>query len=644
MFIVLLLIVCGLGLTAEAAPARQINFQVSVREKMPGDSNSFALIEQKNYQVTEGIKNTNFIVNFTLDLTADYNDSGFFACTLSIFTLGPQAQTFFKSFRSEPGGVYFIDDLKGKENVEYRVGISPLSVDSTSKGGEVCDYDYRQDGVWRFDPAAHFDLYFVPQSLADARWNLLRDFLEHNYKDFKELFQMSFPGKVNCFLSPCILPQVAWDQRMGYAIDPPRSNCFVLYSHTHNTVDPIPAYLVRIYRFLGYAPPLLVEGMAGYFDFPHYYARELRRKDQLPPLKMLLKSIDYYSMPGNENFSAASSFVKYLIDTYGLGQFKRLYSASSDLTIADKFPEIYNKSLGQLESEWHDLLDTVTFAYGKFKYFYERDQYIDREYGMDQFLNEMAARMATFDDSVYIYTQMGWNLYMRGDYDTSRTVFEKLLKLKPNSPSDQMAFANLLMLDGRYDSARVIFDRIFTTDTTIKAALYKIGESYYWQNKIDSSTKYLLRDYNTDPSQLTIASSGILLGELALRSGDTAAAKEYYTRAVRKMDEIYQYGKTWPSYLLRIGQAHLGLALCGESGELESAKSFLESALYFEVYPTRVIFLTRILAALGEIADLEGNRDDAVSYYQKALSYPLSTEFEALVRKHIKQPFSGYKS
>jgi tetratricopeptide (TPR) repeat protein len=644
LLIVLSLAVCGLCLMADTASARQINFQVSVREKMPGDSSTFALIEQKNYQVTEGIKNTNFIVNFTLDLTAEYNDSGFFACTLSVFTLGPQAQTFFKSFRSEPGGVYFIEGVKGKEDVEYRIGISPLSVDSTAETGEPCDYDFRKDGVWRFDPAAHFDLYFVPKSLADARWNLLRDFLEHNYKDFKELFQLSFPGKINYFLSPCILPQVTWDQRMGFAIDPPRSNCFALYSHTHNTIDPIPAYLVRIYRFMGYAPPLLAEGMAGYFDFPHYYAQKLLREDQLPPLKILLKSIDYYSLPGNQNFSAASSFVKYLIDTYGFGEFKHLYDASSDLTIADKFSEVYNKSLPELESDWHNLLDTLTFATGKIKYFYERDQFIDREYGMDEFLNDMATRMDNFDDSVYVYSQMGWNLYMRGDYDTSRTVFQKLLKLKPNSPSEQMAFGNLLLLDGRYDSARVIFNRVFKTDTTIKAALYKIGESYYWQHKIDSATIYLLRDYDTDPSQLTIASSGILLGELSLQKGDTAAAKAYYSRAVQKMDEIYQYGKTWPSYLLRIGQAHLGLAMCGDTGELESARSILESALYFEVYPTRVIFLTRILAALGQIKDLEGDHDGAVSYYQKALSYPLAPENEARMRKYIKKPFAGYGS
>jgi hypothetical protein len=407
--------------------ARQINCEVTVREKMAGEEDTYVLIEKKQYPIVEGIKNTAFIVNFTLDFTVNYNDSGLFECELSLFTLGPHAQTFFKKFQSGPGGVYFINNIRSKENVEYRVGISPVSIDSTQTDGDECDFDFRKDGVWNFDPSAHFDFYFVPQSLADARWNLLRDFMEKNFKDYKELFQITFPGKINCFLSPCILPQVTWDGRMGYAIDPPRANCFVLYTHDHNTVDPIPAYLLRIYRYLGYSPPMLTEGMAAYFEFPHYYARNLKQTDELPPLSMLLKSVDYYSLPGHNNISAASSFTKYLIDTYSLSKFRILYKNSSDLTIRDQFAAVYEKPMEELEAEWHQLLDTISFKKGFFQYFYEREMYINREEGMDLFLAELKSRMATFSDTNYVYSQESWNRYMAGDYDTSRTIYENLI-------------------------------------------------------------------------------------------------------------------------------------------------------------------------------------------------------------------------
>lgn len=628
-------------LTGTAFSSRLINCEITVREKMPGEDGRFVLIEKKNYAITEGIKNTTFIINFTLDLTVAINDSGNFDCEISLFTLGPQTQTFFKKFQSEPGGVYFVNNIRGKENVEYRVGISPVSIGGENSSEDICDFDFRRDGVWNFDPSAHFDFYFVPQSLADARWNLLRDFMEKNFKDYKELFQITFPGKINCFLSPCILPQVTWDTRMGYAIDPPRANCFVLYTHDHNTVDPLPAYLLRIYRFMGYSPPLLAEGMAAYFEFPHYYAQKLRLSNELPPLSMMIKSVDYFALPGHNNITAASSFSKFLIDVYSLSKFKILYKNASDLNLPAQVEALYEKPLEQLEEEWHQLLDTISFKDGFFQYFYEREMYINREAGMDLFLGEMKARMDSYSDTNYVYSQEGWNLYMRGDYDTSRSIYETLLRISPTNSNYLIIYGNLLLIDGQYDSALVMYDRLLTVDSTIKTALNKIGQTYYWQNMIDSARVYLLRDINEDPSQLSQASSAILLGELALADGDTAAAADYYNHALAAMEQIYQFGKTWPAYLLRIGQAHMGLAMCGE-GSLATARSYLESALYFEVHPTRVIFMTRILKELGKLADLENQRNEAVGYYQKVLSYPLPPAFEAEVRRYIDSPFKGY--
>lgn len=632
----------ALVLAQKATPARIINCEVTVRERQPGPDENYILIEKRQFPVVEGIKNSAFIVNFTLDLTAVCNDSGIFDCQAAVFTVGPQAQTFFKNFQSQPGGVYFLNNVRSKGDVIYRVGISPVSVDSAKTSVTDCDFDFRRDGVWNFDPSAHFDFYFVPRSLADARWNQLRDYIEINYKDFNRLFELSFPGKTNYFLSPCVLPQVTWDSRMGYAIDPPRSNCFVLYSHDHNTVDPIPGYLVRIYRYMGYAPPLLAEGMASYFEFPHYYARDLRRSDQLPPLAGLLKSVDYYGLPEQTNITAAASFVKFLVDTQGWNRFNQLYQKSTDLNIADQFPAIYSKTLDELEKEWYQVLDTVTFSYGIFRYFYEREKYINHDYGMDRFISEMKRTMAGFDDSTFTLFEEGWNRYMAGDYDTARTLFGVLLKSTPTNGSNLLTYANLLIIDSRYDSARVIYNRALTIDSTLKTALFKIGETYYWQNRPDSAWDYLLRDISEDPSQLSQASSGILLGELALTKGDTAVAREYYAKAVATMEQIYQTGKTRPSHLLRLGQGHLGLAMCGE-GSLGTAKSFLESALYFEAHPTRVIFVTRILRELGVIADLEGNREQAKSYYQRALAYPLQAEFEAQVRQYMETPFAGYR-
>lgn len=638
------LIVAGLAVMAaffaDAAQSRRlIDFEVTVRERTAADS-QYVLIEKRQFQVYEGFKTSIFLVSFTLDLTADGRDSGDVSCRFSLFTLGPQTQTFFKEFTCKPGGVYFLDNVRGKEGSIYRVGIAPLSF-SPATSEEDCNYDFRAEGVWNFDPSANFDIYFVPRTLGDARWNMLRDFIEINYKDFKQLYQLSFPGKVNFFLAPCQLPEVIWDKRMGYAIDPPRANCFTLYTHDYNTVDPFPAYLTRLYRSLGYAPPLVAEGMAGYFDFPHYYAQKLRRSSQLPPLAHLIKSVDYFSLPGVTGPVAASSFVKYLMDTYGGNRILELYQQATDLTFDESFAKVYGKKVAEAEKEWHAVLDTITFPAGLMKYAYERERYIGREEAMNMFLEEMKARLKTYDDSVFILSENGWNQYMRGDFTPARETYAQLLKLVPNNGSYLLVYGNLFLLDGRYDSARIIYDKTMAVDSTVKTALLKIGESYYWQGQADSAEAYLTRDLAEDKSQLSQSSAAIMLGELALAGGDTASAAGYFDQALALMQQVAELGKTRPSFLMRMAEAHLGLAMCGKSNPA-TARAYLESALYFEVYPTRAIFITRILSDLGMIADLEQKRDEAITYYQKALAYPMQPAMEQRVRSYVMTPFAGY--
>ncbi|MDD4050416.1 MAG: tetratricopeptide repeat protein [candidate division Zixibacteria bacterium] len=68
----------------------------------------------------------------------------------------------------------------------------------------------------------------------------------------------------------------------------------------------------------------------------------------------------------------------------------------------------------------------------------------------------------------------------------------------------------------------------------------------------------------------------------------------------------------------------------------------MESALYFEIYPTRAIFIARILSDLGMIADLEGKHDEAITYYQKALAYPMQPAMEERIRSWVTTPFNGF--
>jgi tetratricopeptide (TPR) repeat protein len=629
------------ALCSQADAARRIQCEVTVRERQSTKDEKQTLIEKRDFAILEGVKTTTFLVNFTLDLTVRYNDSGRFDCEFAVYTLPPQTQTFFKKFTSDAGGAYFLDDIVGKEGSIYRISLSPLGVDSNGIDPASCNYDFRKDGVWDFDPSAHSDFYFISKSLADARWNQLRDFVEQGHKEFKSRFQFIFPGKTNYFLSPCALPQVLWDPRLGYAIDPSRGNCFTLYSAEQNTVDPMPTLLLQIYRHMGYAPPILAEGLAGYLDFPHYYAMKLRAVNKMPPLSGMLKSVDYYNLPELENLSAAASFVKYIIDVYTYNRFDRLYHMATDLTIKDAFKTVYNKPLETLETEWHQMLDTLTFKNGQYRYFYEREQFLNRRQGMAMFLKEYMARISNRTDSLYAFSENGWNHYMQGNYDSARVYFDRLITLAPNNGSYLLTMGNLLVIAGQYDSARVMLRRALASDTSNQTGIFKIGETFYWQNNMDSAQAYFLRDVKEDKSPLSQAVSHIELGEMVLGKGDSSAAKDHFARAIGAMQNVLPMGPAEPAYLLRLGQAQMGFDLANQA-PLTDARTTLESALFFETQPTRTVFITRILFELGRVADLEGKRQEALSYYQRALAMPLQADFAAQIRQYVAKPFTGF--
>jgi len=641
-----LITMCGLSLmvlisAGQLAARRLINFEVSVREKVSGSDDNFVLIDKREFQVVEGMKTTGFMGNFTLDLTATCDDSGQFVCNFSMYTIGSKPQSYFKQFTSGPGGVYFIDNVRVKDGLVFRVGISPLSLEGTEVDIENCNYDPMYGKDWAMDPSANFDLYFVPRSLADSHWGIAKDYLEENYRRNKSMMRLGFPGKISYFLSPCPIPQMIWDERMGYSIDPMRANCFALYGHNANTVDAIPAVLVQIYRYFGYAPPMLAEGLAAYFDAPHYYARMLKNKDRLPGLNSLYKSSDYFMIPGTDGLAAASSFAKYLIDVYGLEKYRKLYDRATDLNVPDQLENIYGHTAADLEVQWLNVLDTISYSVTELRAIYENELLIFRRQNGDIFLKDLMNHMNSYYDSVYAISDYAWFTYMDGDYSASAKAYEQMMKLEPGKTYNLMLYGNIMMMQGNYDSAMTMYHRTLATDSTVKEALYKIGESWYWLNQSDSVRYYLQLDINEDQSQLSRSSSAVILGEMALRQGDTTSAREYYQKAQNFMGQIMQGGRDNSAFLIRMGEAYLGLYLCGDT-VAEKAAMFLESADFYNIDPLSVLYDVRVTYSLGLLNDMLGNREKALEYYKRALENPMSDDWRRRFEKYIITPFKGY--
>ena len=85
-------------------------------------------------------------------------------------------------------------------------------------------------------------------------------------------------------------------------------------------------------------------------------ARMYDASGQLPPLSSLLSSTDFFRFDTNITYPCAGSFVRYLIDTHGLGPFKT-YLASATFDDAagvteTRFQTAYGRTLASVWEEW----------------------------------------------------------------------------------------------------------------------------------------------------------------------------------------------------------------------------------------------------------------------------------------------------
>jgi len=133
---------------------------------------------------------------------------------------------------------------------------------------------------------------------------------------------------------------------------------------------------VVMYR-IGHPPPLFNEGVAvAHQTFPdrgrltptwngadlHQIARGYDQTGRVPALGTLLRGSDFFSIDANTTYPVAGSFVRYLLDSYGLTVFKAYVAGSgfedAPTVIEMRFLSAYGRSLNELWQEWRVWLQT----------------------------------------------------------------------------------------------------------------------------------------------------------------------------------------------------------------------------------------------------------------------------------------------
>jgi len=606
-----------------------VRFELIVRQQ-PEMVDRYFEITRDTVDVVSDKSISAFLVNMMLDIDMEAVDSQSVTFNIHLVTVGSNPYNAAKRFRIEYNLPARMENIPGKNGSLYQLLISPREI--VNVDSPPCEFE-PYGGKFKMDPSANFDLYYVDGALADFHWNNIKNYLEADHTRFRKALGINTPGKISFYLSPCASGTVAWDKRFGYGIDPGRSTVHTIYNHDFTSVDVILPNMLILYRLYGYAPPFMVEGLAGYFDYVAYRVKKLDKESGLLSIKELLTTSGYKKADPVAAEICASSFTKYLTDNYGIGKYMDWYERADDLTIPAALEEVFGKPLDSLEAGWKQFVDTVQLERRLFDHYASRANALYQTDLQIEYMKKMAEYDMTRADSVDSWKKLSVVYYQYGHYYDAVDGYRRLIAIDSSLPLYWQVLGNLDMINGEYDKAWGCFDTVLSLDTTYATAGLLQAKITAIRGDTAKAIEMAEKFYATEQNISGKIEFMLFLGEMYGTPGgnyDSATADGYYTDALVWSQEMIPKVQNDPIYNLRAGLAYLGL------GQYDEAIQFLGLVEFTEM---RAYYQGLIKMSLGKAHDLMGDRETAVDYYRAALSVPLAAFHRDLCEKYIQEPF-----
>jgi hypothetical protein len=237
---------------------------------------------------------------------------------------------------------------------------------------------------WKTHESKNFRFHFPPD-LAPA--SLFYAFVDSSYQAVADLFDYQIHGKPAVYLchSGFELQKLSAYQRPVPGRSLPECNLLFSAFNETPTAQKIPeinvygcaheALHVLAYKIFGEdrrAVPFLREGfsvaLAGVWGFPPEvsfdWAKQAMAQNKNPGLQALNDPQFFYSKEVR-HYALAGSFIKFLLEQYGVEQFKLFYAKLNEPAQLHKaLLEAYGKALEQAENEWKEFVRQTQVSFG----------------------------------------------------------------------------------------------------------------------------------------------------------------------------------------------------------------------------------------------------------------------------------------
>lgn len=135
---------------------------------------------------------------------------------------------------------------------------------------------------------------------------------------------------------------------------------------------------------------------------------------KIAPKMSQIMGLGFWTQASSQSYTLAGSFVRFLIEKYGVEKAKRVFPTGN-------FKEVYNKSLAELEREWKDFLETVPLT--------EADLAIAAHR-----FNRPSIFQKPCAHEIAQLSADAWRAYYRTDMSTAIRLFEQVYQFDPDNP------------------------------------------------------------------------------------------------------------------------------------------------------------------------------------------------------------------
>ncbi len=153
----------------------------------------------------------------------------------------------------------------------------------------------------------------------------------------------------------------------------------------------------------------------------HQWAKAMHQLEMAPSLSAIM-GIGFWGHAGARSYLLAGSFVRFLVDTYGIEKFKRVFPFGH-------FEKYYGrtsqgKDLGALEAEWLEFLKNVPVSNAALAYAKDR-------------LKRGSIFEQTCAHEIAELRNTAWQSYFRKDFANATKTFERILSFEPGPGSPE---------------------------------------------------------------------------------------------------------------------------------------------------------------------------------------------------------------